>query len=132
MDMRVSFQFLTPTVQHDEKADFRAETFGITSDFQKGFRTGRKQEIVEDLLVLQHQRGQMTGKREDHMDVASREQFLATCCNPTVAGSGLTLWAMATYGSCYTGSEHDVRSECTHRDARRARPYDTAQWPAAL
>jgi hypothetical protein len=36
------------------------------------------------------------------------------------------------HGSCYTRSEHDVRSACTHRDARRAQPYDTAQWPAAL
>jgi hypothetical protein len=43
MDMRVSFQFLTPTVQHAAKADFRAETFGIASDFQKGFRTAAKQ-----------------------------------------------------------------------------------------
>ena len=51
MDMRVSFQFLTPTVQQAEKADFRAETFGITSDFQKGFRTAAKQEVVDDLLA---------------------------------------------------------------------------------
>jgi hypothetical protein len=36
----------------------------------------------------------MTGKREDHMDLASREQFLAACGGPTVAGSGLTLWAI--------------------------------------
>jgi hypothetical protein len=43
MDMRVRFQFLTPTVPHAEKADFRAETSGFTSDFQKGFRTGAKQ-----------------------------------------------------------------------------------------
>jgi hypothetical protein len=33
----------------------------------------------------------MTGKREDHMDVVSREQFLATFCDPTVAGNSLTL-----------------------------------------
>jgi hypothetical protein len=50
--------------------------------------------MVDDLLVLQHRRGQMTGKREDHMDLASREQFLAACGGPTVAGSGLTLWAI--------------------------------------
>ena len=37
----------------------------------------------------------MTWKREDHMDVASREQFLAAGCNLTVEGSGLTLCAMA-------------------------------------
>src|SRR5208283_5083606 len=27
---------------------------------------------------------------------------------------------------------HDVRSGCIHRDGRRARRYDTAQWPGAL
>ena len=94
MDMGVSFEFLTPGVQHAEEADFCPEMLGIASDFQKGFRTGAKQEIVEELLVLQHQRGQMTGKREDDMDVASREKFLATCLDPTVAGSSLTLWTM--------------------------------------
>jgi hypothetical protein len=99
MDLRVSFQFLTPTVQHAEKADFRVATFGITSNFEKSFRTGAKQEVMEDLLVLQHQRGQMTGKREDYVDVGGREQFLATRCDPTVAGSGLTLWAMPVTAS---------------------------------
>jgi hypothetical protein len=94
MDMRVSFEFLTPAVQHAEKADFRTETLGISSDFEKSFRACAKQEIVEDLPVLQHQRGQMTGKREDHMDVASGEQFLATCFDPTVARSDLTLGTM--------------------------------------
>lgn len=43
----------------------------------EGFRIAAKQEMVDDLLVLQLQRGQMTGKREDHMDVASRELFLS-------------------------------------------------------
>ncbi len=94
MNMRVSFELLTPGVQHTEEADFGTEMLGIASDFQKGFRTAAKQEIIEDLLVLQHQRGQMTGKRENHMDVASREQFLATRFDPTVAGSRLTLWTM--------------------------------------
>ena len=50
MDMRVSFEFLIPGVQHAEETDFCTEAFGIASDFQKGFRTGTKQEIVEDLL----------------------------------------------------------------------------------
>ena len=58
--MRVHFEFLTPGVQHAEEADLCTEMFGIVSDFEKGFRTGAKQEIVNDLLVLQRQRGQMT------------------------------------------------------------------------
>jgi hypothetical protein len=72
MYMRVKFEFLTPCVRHAEEADFCAEMLWIACDFQKSFRTGAKQEIVDDLLVLQDQRGQMAGRREDHMDVASR------------------------------------------------------------
>ena len=46
-------EFLT----HAEEADFCTEVLGIARNFEKGFGTGAKQEIVEDLLVLQHQRG---------------------------------------------------------------------------
>src|ERR1700738_5183028 len=94
MDMRVNVEFLTPGVQHAKEADFCTEMLGIASDFEKGFRTRAKQEIVDDLLVLQNQRSQMTGKREDHMHVRRGEQFLATCCEPAVASPRLTLWAV--------------------------------------
>src|SRR5260370_42117500 len=67
---------------------------GIARDFQKGFRTGAKQETVEDLLVLQDQRSQMTRKREDHMDVTRWEKLLATRCEPTFASARLTLRAV--------------------------------------
>ena len=92
--MRVKFEFLSPAVQHAEEADFRTEMLGIARDFPKGFRTGAKQEIVEHLLVLQDQRGQMTRKREDHMNVARREQLLLTLLEPAVASSCLTLRAV--------------------------------------
>jgi hypothetical protein len=95
MDVRVNFEFLSPGVQDAEEADFCTEMLGIARNFEKGFGTGAKQEIVEDLLVLQNQGGQMTGKREDHMGVASREQFLTTRFDPAVAGSRLTLWTMS-------------------------------------
>src|SRR5208282_5493879 len=55
MDMRVQAKFLVPGVQNAEEADLRAEMFGIAGDFQKGFRTGAKQKIVDDLFVLQSQ-----------------------------------------------------------------------------
>ena len=94
MYMRVKFEFLTPGVQHAEEADFGTEMLGIASDFEKSFRTGAKQEIVDDLLVLQDQRGQLTRKREDHMDVTRREKLLATRCEPAIASSCLTLRAV--------------------------------------
>jgi hypothetical protein len=36
----------------------------------------------------------MTRKREDNMDVTRREKLLATCCEPAIASSCLTLWAV--------------------------------------
>src|SRR5215467_14161085 len=94
MDMRVKFEFLTPTVQHAEEADLRTEMLGIACHFQKGFCTGAKQEIVENLLVLQHQGSQVPRKRENHVDVTCRKKFPATLFQPTFPSTGLTFRAM--------------------------------------
>src|SRR5271169_5483342 len=63
--------------------------------FEKGFRTGAEQQTIEDLLILQHQRGQPMGQCEDHVQIAGREKFSSTCSDPAVPSSGLTLRAMA-------------------------------------
>ena len=94
MHMWVKFEFLTPGVQHAEEANFCTKMLGIACDFQKDFRAGAKQEVVDDLLVLQHQRGQVTRKREDHMDVTRRKKFPATLFQPTFPSTCLTLRAM--------------------------------------
>jgi hypothetical protein len=57
MNMRMKFEFLTPGVQYAEESDFCTEMLGIAGDFEKRFGTGAKQEIVDELLVLQSQRG---------------------------------------------------------------------------
>jgi hypothetical protein len=50
MDMGMNVELLTPGVQHTEEADLCTEVSRIASDFQKCFRTGTEQEIVEDLF----------------------------------------------------------------------------------
>src|SRR5258708_36959856 len=82
-------------MQHAEEANFRAETFQIACHFEKSFRTGTEQEIVEDFLVLQHQRRQAAGECEDHVQVAGREQFSSTRSDPAFSCSDLTLRAVA-------------------------------------
>ena len=131
MYMRVGRELLTPGMQNAEEADFCTEVLGIAGHFEKSFRTGAKQEIVKDLIVLQDQRGQMTRKRErqhgrnalgeapgDALRASDRELLSDT--------SGSADFCM----SC--GRWRDVRSGCIHRDVRRARRYDTAQYPGAL
>src|SRR3984893_7740298 len=95
MDMGMESKLLTPGVQHGEEAEFRAEVFRIASDFEKCFRTGTEQQIVDDFLVLQSQWSKLRRKCEDHMDVARGEKFSLTCGDPTFSGRGLTLRAVS-------------------------------------
>src|SRR5216684_3383183 len=94
MDMRVKLEFLIPGVQHAEEADLGAEMLRVTSDFEKRLRTGAKQKIVDDLLVLQSEWCQLARQREDNMHIARREKLLATRRKPAVASTRLTLRAV--------------------------------------
>ena len=95
MHMGMQGKLLTPGMQHAEETDFRAEVSGIASHFEKSFRTATKQQAIDEFLVLQRQGCQLRRKREDHVNVARREEFLLTRGDPTVTGSGLTLRAVA-------------------------------------
>src|SRR6266851_7156754 len=128
MDMGMEPELLIPGVQHGEEADFRAKVFRIASHFEKRFRTGAEQQIVDDFLVLQSQWSKLRRKCKDHMDVARREKFSLTCGDPAIPGRGLTLRAVSNCGSCCRKWWHDARSGCIDRDDRRVRRYDTAQW----
>src|SRR5260370_6449352 len=95
MDMRMNFEPLTPCVQHAEEANFRTEVPRIARDYLKCFGTSAKQEIVEDLLVLQHQWPQPVGQCEDDVQVAGREQFSSPRRNQAFPSRDLTLRAVA-------------------------------------
>src|SRR6266852_8048298 len=94
MHVQVMFEFLIPGVEHTEEADLGAEMFGIASDFEEGCGTGLQQEMVQEFLVLQGERRQFMGEREDNMDVARGEKLLTTRFEPTAASVGLTLRAV--------------------------------------
>jgi hypothetical protein len=61
MDMGMMLQFLIPTMEHAEEADFGTEMAGVAGDFEQRFSTDPEQEIVDDLLVLQGQRSEPPG-----------------------------------------------------------------------
>ena len=63
--------------------------------FEKGFRTGAEQKIVEELLVLQDQWRQSAGECEDHVRVGCWKKFSLTRGDPAFPGSNLTLRAVA-------------------------------------
>ena len=53
MDVRMNLQILPPGVEHTEEADLGAEMLRIGSNLQQRGGAGAKQEVVDDLLVLQ-------------------------------------------------------------------------------
>lgn len=67
----------------------------IITYFEKSFRAGTKQEIVDHLFVPQHQWGQVPGECEDHVQIARGEQFLLTRRDPFFASRSLTLRTVA-------------------------------------
>jgi len=91
MDMGMMLQLLIPTMEHAEEADFGAQMSGIAGDFEQRFGTGLEQQTVDDLLVLQGQRGEPPRKGEDDMDVGGGQKFAAARLQPLVTSVGLTL-----------------------------------------
>ena len=53
MDVRMNLQILPPGMQHTQEADLGAEMLRIGSNLLECGGAGAKQEIVDDLLVLQ-------------------------------------------------------------------------------
>jgi hypothetical protein len=94
MHVRVKIELLAPAMQDTEKTDLRTEVFWVASGFEKGFCAGTKQEIVENLFVLQYEWSQVAGQGEDHVQVASGEQFSLTRRDPAFPRGSLTLRAV--------------------------------------
>src|SRR6516165_12499551 len=132
MNMGMNFELLAPGMQHTEETDLCPKVSRVACDFEKGFRTDTKEEIVEDLLVLQDQWRQVTGQGEHDMGRRASVEVLADERRSTVPELRSDTSGNGGHGSCCTRWGHDVRSGCTHRDGRRVRRYGSAQWPAAL
>src|ERR1700692_1724335 len=81
-------------MEHREEADLGSEMLGVEGNLQKRLGAGPEQQVVEELLVLQHQRRELVGKGKDDVEVAACEQFFLASDEPTVTSCDLTLWAM--------------------------------------
>src|ERR1051326_6114030 len=85
---------LPPGVEHAEETDLGTKVLRIGGDLQQGCGAGVEQEVVDDLLVLQRQPGQLVGDGKDDMNVVNRQQFLPASGEPLVASVGLALGAV--------------------------------------
>ena len=67
----------------------------ISGYLEQGLGTGAEQEVIENLLVLQRQWGELVRQSEDNMDIGNGQKFILPSHDPFVASAALTLGAMA-------------------------------------
>lgn len=75
VDMRMMFELLVPGVKHTEESDVGSESLRIPGDFDKSLGAGPEQNVVNNFLVLQRQRSELMGEREDNMRIRDRKQI---------------------------------------------------------
>ena len=82
-------------MQDRKEAGVGSQVARVAGDLLSGLGTGAEQEVIEDLLVLQRQWGELMRQSEDNMDIGDGQKFVLPSPNPLVASATLTLGAMA-------------------------------------
>ena len=92
--MRVHFQVLTPGVQDPEEADVCSEVLRVACHFEHGCGARTVEQVIDDSLVPQGQRGEFVGKREDDVEVGNGQQFCRARLEPLGTRVPLALGAV--------------------------------------
>jgi hypothetical protein len=82
-------------MQDRKEANVGPQVVRISGYLEQGLGTGAEQEVIEDLLVLQRQWGELVRQSKDNVDIGDGQKFTLPSHNPLVASAALTLWAMA-------------------------------------
>src|SRR5882724_3420630 len=69
VDMRMMLQSLVPGMDHAEEANLGSKVPGIAGDLEQSCSTGMKQQVIDQTLVLQCQRGLSRGRVSTDRDV---------------------------------------------------------------
>src|SRR4051794_7468718 len=94
MKVRVVLESLPPGVEHTEETNLRAQMLGIGRDLQQGFGAGLKEQLVDDLLIMERQPRKFMRQGEHHVEITDVQQFLLPVSQPTVASVSEALRAV--------------------------------------
>jgi len=84
----------SPGVQHQGRANLRAQMLGVGGDGEQRLGSEVEQQAVDQSLVLVGELGDRRGQREDHMVVLDRQQIGLTRLEPAPRGTRLALRAV--------------------------------------
>ena len=84
-----------PAVEHGGGADASTEVLGICGDRDQRLGGRAEQQVVNHCLVLVGDWGDLGRQREDHVEIADRQQIGLAGGEPIRRCHALTFWAMA-------------------------------------
>ena len=92
VNMRMQMEILTPSVQHGQEADGRAQMPGVRRDRQQRLGNGAEEDRVDDPGILKCQPGDLLRQRKDHVEILlHRQQLGFPFGQPLGAGRRLAL-----------------------------------------
>ena len=117
-------------MQNRKEANVGSQVARISGYLEQGLGTGAEQEVIEDLLVLQRQWGELVRQSKDNVDIGNRQKFVLPSHNPGVASAALTLWAMAIAAAVIRGGAIATARAliAMPTECRRAAASDGAQY----
>jgi len=87
-------QVLSPGVQDAEQSDIGAQVLRVASHFQQRCGTDAEEQIVQQPLVLQHERGEFMWQREYDVEVGHGQELGGSRGQPLGASVALALGAV--------------------------------------
>ena len=91
MDMGMVEQILPPCVQDGEESDFCTQMLRIGGDDAQRLGCCTKKNVVDDLLVIKGDGGDLFWQREDNVKIGGVEHLGLAVLNPLGANQRLTL-----------------------------------------
>ena len=112
--MWVVLEVRAPGMQNGEDAKLGTEMLGIGRDHGERLGGGAEQDAVDEPFVLQGNRGEFVGDREDHVEVLDGENLSLAISNPVFSGLLLALGTVPV----------SARVEDDAKNAARVAPFD--------
>ena len=92
--MRMEEQVLAPGMQDADESNPRTEPLRVGGDFAHRGGTAAEEQVVQEAGIALAERVQLMRQRENHVEVADRQQFQLTGREPALPGLRLALHAM--------------------------------------
>src|ERR1035441_10147727 len=102
MQVGMEMQVLPATMEHGEESGFHPQAFWVGGNGEQCFGDDAEEHVVDDLLIVEGDGGDLFGESEDHVEVFGGQPLGGALLDPLGAGGTLAFGAMAVSAGAKT------------------------------